>query len=358
MDEIEFYIEQKWVIHRQSARMSVVQPDNQGCSPLIGFMSFHNTWIKWKLSGEGDINLSNQINSLDLLPRRNINNSEQSEQSSFLLDGFWNVVCRILLFSTMNIRPHTPVSSAVLVHRCAGLAPYCPVSILEWVVSPHTNDEGWAPGDECAGTLDTLGKLPLHRAMEAVYHTSIFDEDIVHHGAGFDSAQTSSSDTDTKTQSSSSTLLPETQRNPVVADEIVCPRQDSIIYNNPKLENNRVQIIQKLLQWHKQAATTPFPNGRSPLTQAIIHGGSWHGSGAGDDSMGLLQLLWSYAPEQSLERDRITGLYPFMLAATISLPNALSRSEDEIVDNVYNLLRNDPQLVSGALGVSNIVLPR
>ena len=354
MDEIEFYIQQKWVIP-QSARMSVVQPDNQGCSPLIGFMSFHNTWIKWKLSGEGDINLSNQIKSLDLLPRRNINNSEQSEQSSFLLDGFWNVVCRILLFATMNIRPHLPVSSAVLVHRCAGLAPYCPVSILEWVVSPHTNNEGWSPGDECAGTSDTLGKLPLHRAMEAVYHTSIFDEDIVHHGAGFDSAQTSP-ETDTNTQSSSSKLLPETQRNLVVADEIVCPRQDSIIYNNPKLENNRVQIIQKLLQWHKQAATTPFPNGRSPLTQAIVHGGSWHG-GAGDDSMGILQLLWSYAPEQSLERDRITGLYPFMLAATISLPNALSRSEDEIVDNVYNLLRKDPQLVSGALGVSNTGLP-
>ena len=188
------------------------------------------------------------------------------------------------------------------------------------------------------------GLTPMFVALSKLVQVAV-DEDIVHHGAGFDTAETPS-ETDTKTQA---------QNNSVVADEMVCPRQDSIIYNNPKLENNRVQIIQKLLQWHKQAATTPFPNGRSPLIQAIVHGGLWHGSIAGNDIMGLLQLLWKYAPEQSLERDRTTGLYPFMLAATISLPNASSRTENEIVDNVYNLLRKDPQLVSGALGANDKV---
>ena len=76
----------------------------------------------------------------------------------------------------------------------------------------------------------------MHRAMEAVDSSSIFDEDIVHHGADFD--------TDTKEiashLNSSATMI--------VAAETVCPRDDAVLYNNPKLEKNRVQIITRIIR--------------------------------------------------------------------------------------------------------------
>jgi len=345
LDEIELYIDQKWV-HPQYARMLVIQPDNQGTNPLMGWMSFHHSWIKRQLEqGNGSMpNSNNQSSSHHHIPRRI---GEQGTQS--LLD-YWNIACRILLFATMNIRPHAPPSTPVLVHRCAAIAIYCPVSLLEWIVAPRQDDKGWAPGDESAATLDNLGKLPIHRALEAVDFSSIFDEDIVHHGADFDGAE-EEPDTDiedtTSRLTNSAAMPPATM---IVAAETVCPRMEAILYNNPKLESNRVQIIKKMLQWHPRAATAPFPNGRTPLVQAIAHGGSWHGSDPANDNLGLLRLLWGYAPEQSLDIDPITGLYPFMLAATIRYErNKRNEMEKAQTDTVYNLLRKDPQLVFGAL---------
>ena len=149
------------------------------------------------------------------------------------------------------------------------------------------------------------------------------------------------------------------------AEAGLCP---PIIYNNPKLEQNRVQIIQKLLQWYPHAAKTPFCNGRLPLVQAIVYGGTWHQIGYAHggidshqaDSLGLLQLLWGYAPEQSLEVDPVTSLYPFMLAATIGQNDVnygLERDQD-VIDTVYNLLRKDPQLVAGAVKSSSSSLSK
>jgi len=341
MDEIEYYIQQKWVIHPQPARMLVVQPDDQGTSPLQGFMSFHWVWIK-RLLEQGTINnLNNQLNSLHILPRRNLREEEPS------LDEYWTLVYRMLLFATMNIQPHTNQSSAVLVHRCAAISIYCPVSLLDWVVTPWQNgDKGtWTPGDTCAATLDSSGKLPLHWALEAIDTCSMFDEDIVHHSASFDS---SSSDTIQTNRKISDGVTPaDTQA--ITNTELICPREDAVIYTNTNLEQNRVLIVGKLLKWHPKAASTPFPNnGRSPLVQAIAHGGRWHGNYNGNDYLGLLQLLWTHAPEESLKQDGITSLYPFMLAATIQ-PND-DTHDCEIVDNVFNLLRKDPQLISGSTG--------
>ena len=67
--------------------------------------------------------------------------------------------------------------------------------------------------------------------------------------------------------------------------------------------------------------------------------------------LGILQLLWTYAPEHSLEIDPITGLYPFMLAATIPLSNNDNdeNENEQVVDNVFNLLRKNPQLVCSGI---------
>ncbi|KAL7541430.1 hypothetical protein ACHAXR_012271 [Thalassiosira sp. AJA248-18] len=359
MDEIEFYIEQKWVVHEKLARMLVIQPDNQGTNPLMGWMSFHHGWIKRQLleqrwnNGSVINNVDNECNSHSLIPRRS-----RKQASSQTLSDFWDLACRILRFATMNIRPHSPPSTPVLVHRCAEIATYCPPSLLDWVVAPPragNNDIGWLPADLSAATSDNLGMLPMHRAMEALDLFSIFDEDIVHHGADFDASHLESS-----AKMPPAKAIPATT---VVAAETVCPRAEAILYNNPKLEKNRLQIVEKLLQWHPLAASTLFRNGRTPLIQAIAHGGSWHQLGyyngdsdSDSNDMGLLHLLWGYAPEQNLIIDPMTGLHPFMLAAAI--PTELTKRnrlehDHDVVDTVFNLLRKDPQLVAGGLTVGN-----
>jgi hypothetical protein len=230
-------------------------------------------------------------------------------------------------------------STIALVHCCASIACYCPVSLLEWVVSLPPC---YAMGDAnvCAATKDDGGKLPFHRALEGgeIVHLSSIGSD--HEKTSFDSCSDKLSNASSVSRIFSS-------------------------YNHVhlKLERNRLHIIQKLLRWYPPAASTVLPNGRSPLVHAIAHGGAWHGidsaisitsisaKGANenyhDAHLGLLQLICRHSPEQSLEIDPVSRLYPFMLAATVELSE-----ETVVVENVYNLLRLDPQVISLGLSYS------
>jgi hypothetical protein len=312
LDEIGYYIDQRWSSSHY-CQMAVLLPDNQGNTPMMGYMSSHNNWIS----------------------------RSRWEEAVRHHQQYRNFACRMLrfasnpaLFLSVEAAEGQEESTIVLVHRCASIASYCPVSLLDWVVSLpsrfasgyNVNDDdnngdyggrgswlprGWFPGDVCAATKDNDGKLPFHRALE---------------GGGVG---------------------------------VVIPSSIRIEEASPKLERNRLHIVQKLLRWYPLAASTALPNGRSPLVHAIAHGGAWHGIGdstttttttANDAHLGLLQLLWRNFPEQSLDIDPVSGLYPFMLAATIVLPaEGLSSrlGRDRIVlENVYNLLRKDPQLIS------------
>ena len=92
------------------------------------------------------------------------------------------------------------------------------------------------------------------------------------------------------------------------------------------------------------------------LKLAIANGDTWHPMGCrnngGSESVGLLQLLWEHSPEQALEKDPVTSLYPFMLAATTYSGHEdtgrLERDRD-VVDTVYSLLRKAPQLIGDGL---------
>ncbi|KAL7526977.1 hypothetical protein ACHAWF_001989 [Thalassiosira exigua] len=308
----------------------------------MGWTSFHQAWIRRQLSerrrgGDG--------------PNDDRGGGQASARR---LAEYWRFVYRVLLSGTRNIRPHDPPSTPVLVHRCAQLATNCPRFLLEWVVDPLPyNGDGWVAADLSAASTDTLGTLPLHRAMEATDMHSCTDNDADHDGEGSDYDNSTSTPAASGETFASTTIVAADANHHVGAD---------VLYNNPQHEHNRVQIIEKLLRWHPKAATTPFFNGRSPLIQAIAHGGTWHQMGYRkncvvdcDRHKGLLQLLWEYAREQFLEKDPITGLYPFMLAATIRTsrdrPKRLERERDR-VDTVYNLLRVDPQFVAGVPGTS------
>ncbi|KAL7425304.1 hypothetical protein ACHAXH_003494, partial [Discostella pseudostelligera] len=167
LDEIGYYIDQRWSSSHY-CQMAVLLPDNQGNTPMMGYMSSHNNWIS----------------------------RSRWEEAVRHHQQYRNFACRMLrfasnpaLFLSVEAAEGQEESTIVLVHRCASIASYCPVSLLDWVVSLpsrfasgyNVNDDdnngdyggrgswlprGWFPGDVCAATKDNDGKLPFHRALE------------------------------------------------------------------------------------------------------------------------------------------------------------------------------------------------
>jgi hypothetical protein len=324
----------KWS-HSRCSRMVVVRPDDQGTSPLTGWMSFHDLPPPSSSSsspgglseGGGPTRHSHRF-----IPRGIVGASSRCP-----ISDCWDFACRALAFATTNIKPFSPHATPVLVHRCAAVAAHCPASLLEWIVAYPRGGAGgddggdaagrWFPGGAaCAATADDLGRLPLHRALEAAdaSPSSSFEEDAARddrHGA---------------------------------EEDVRSRAGGAASYGDPRLQRNRARIIKTLLRWHPRAAAMPFPDGRLPLVHAVVRGGSWHTADFHNGNVGLLQLLWTHSPEQSLEVDPLSGLYPFMLAATVPAGRH-NRNAHEVVENVYNLLRKDPQLVSGALLADDVV---
>jgi hypothetical protein len=65
-------------------------------------------------------------------------------------------------------------------------------------------------------------------------------------------------------------------------------------------------------------------------------------------------VLLRQSPEQLLVVDSISGLYPFMLAATEVAPMDDDENEHTLVENIYNLLRTDPQCCRPSNHVKNV----
>lgn len=103
-----------------------------------------------------------------------------------------------------------------------------------------------------------------------------------------------------------------------------------VVVSKPIVAKYR-DVLQKIIFSFPQAASIPDKNGRYPLNIALDSGNTW--------DRGVERLFLEY-PDVTLYRDRSTGLYPFMLAATMSGDNELG-----ILNTVYNLLRVQPSII-------------
>ena len=146
--------------------------------------------------------------------------------------------------------------------------------------------------------------------------------------------------------------------------------------NQSTLACQRKHFIDKMLELDPSAASRPLPGtmNRSPLCHAITSGLQWHWMSpsssvciCGDKEKeekekgfpGPLQSLWNHSPDALHMQDEETGLYPFMMAASVSAsttttPSLLKTTEesqsierDEInqLDTIYCLLRSCPQVL-------------
>ena len=155
------------------ARKTILRPDISGNTPLTGWMAHHYKWIKYQLS-----NLSAGIFTISSTPH--------------LLSDYWDLAERMLRFATATMVENenddsvtttmTTTTTLELMQQCASISMYCPVSLLEWIVSPYRNgrrcdntietsssSSSWTAADVCAATPnETTGKLPFHVAMEAI----------------------------------------------------------------------------------------------------------------------------------------------------------------------------------------------
>jgi len=127
------------------------------------------------------------------------------------------------------------------------------------------------------------------------------------------------------------------------------------------LAHNRSDIIRIILEAYPDAAKKAMPggDGRTPLCAAITSGLEWHlgdVNGTNEDNekyRGPLWNIWKYSPESHCSRDIVTGLYPFMLAASNSCKLFHSNVDQKYeismqqhsTDTIYSLLRLHPQLI-------------
>eukprot|EP00539_Tryblionella_compressa_P014583 CAMPEP_0178832524 /NCGR_PEP_ID=MMETSP0746-20121128/10036_1 /TAXON_ID=913974 /ORGANISM="Nitzschia punctata, Strain CCMP561" /LENGTH=179 /DNA_ID=CAMNT_0020494831 /DNA_START=24 /DNA_END=563 /DNA_ORIENTATION=+ len=142
---------------------------------------------------------------------------------------------------------------------------------------------------------------------------------------------------------------------------------------NPKVVSlRRTVFIKTLLDCHPASASVKFVNGRSVLCEAISSGLHWHvafcdNQAAGaiiytaegatasvdqDSTTGPLQYIWKSHPEAMCQKDSQTGLYPFMLAASMTSNHSSKREMEhdiEQLDTIYGMLRVHPQLLSQVL---------
>jgi hypothetical protein len=148
---------------------------------------------------------------------------------------------------------------------------------------------------------------------------------------------------------------------------------DTISYN-PTLLMQRSFFLQKILKANPRTATVAIPcSGRLPLTEAIASGLPWNLEAAeghrasneedrastdninmdnnyygGETIQGPLQSLRDAAPDVMDQNDPVTGLRPFMLAATVQQTNP--KKEGSIadvlqLDTIYALLMLDPSSI-------------
>ncbi|KAL7477210.1 hypothetical protein ACHAW6_003027 [Cyclotella cf. meneghiniana] len=271
LDEVEYYIEQKWV-DPSCARMLVLRPDIRGTTPLMGWFSFHR---------DRDLSIA----------------------------GHLELATRMVWFATRHVYPeYPPPLDPMLLHRCALIAPYCPIFMMEWLVSIHKDSaDVFVPAHVCA-SRDDRRRLPLHNAIEADVPSVLFNLKV--------------------------------EQNNTLA-----PLSSFLGRANQSLEANRNEMIQTLLRWYPQAVREPLPNGRTPLCEAIARCGNWHfrnDQRINPDAAGSVRMLYNHAPEKLLERDTVTGLFPFMLMAA-SVPSLDDKQTKVLVlDTIYYLLRNNP----------------
>jgi hypothetical protein len=116
-----------------------------------------------------------------------------------------------------------------------------------------------------------------------------------------------------------------------------------------KLLHQRKFFIDKLLQAEPSTAMRCIPGtNRLPLTEGIDSGLSWH-IAVNEEVVeeGPLQALWKAAPDALYEKDPVSGLWPFLLAASVQYEETFSSENDVAhLDTIYALLRLDPRAVS------------
>lgn len=117
-------------------------------------------------------------------------------------------------------------------------------------------------------------------------------------------------------------------------------------HRHQNLKEQRAYMIDRLLDLYPKAArmSVPCKRPRSSFCTAIASGLDWHvGTSSGE---GPLLKLWHCAPEALPSRDMETGLYPFLLAATVE-----TRQDDDAakVTNIFSILIRYPQAIQDML---------
>lgn len=230
----------------------------------------------------------------------------QRSIGSDVLADYADFVTHILWYATSNTYPEYPSTKEMLLIRCTHIARQFPEPLLTLLLGDENHDV-------VAMARDERNRLPLHNAIDAVEIESKSFNDLI-----------------------------------LVAETHDGVNESSSQHCNRSHQRNRNFMIQDLLHWYPKSAKENFPGGnnQSTLCRAITLGDQWH---INNTDHGVVQLLCEEAPEKLEEKDSLTGLYPFMLAATIQPSTSNDVSETSVVETIYHVLRQYPQPIFDCL---------
>jgi hypothetical protein len=219
------------------------------------------------------------------------------------LTDYIDVATRMLWHATRSVYPEYPITKEMILLRSTQIASQFPESLIHLLFADDDNEI-------LAMSRDFKRRMPLHNAIDAQEATPGLFYDLICYGA----------------------------KETVTAESL-------LTYEcNHCHERNRICMIELLLTWYPNAARENYPSGgQTPLCRALSRGDHWH---TPHSERGVIQMLCDSAPDKLEEIDSETGLYPFMLAATI---HGECSSETDVVDTIYQLLRHHPQPIIDSL---------
>lgn len=137
--------------------------------------------------------------------------------------------------------------------------------------------------------------------------------------------------------------------------DVVAKWRKVMFYNNAYFVRQILSVDPRaaalMVQVNDESSGSTFRR-QNALCTAIAYGLGWWGSDETESNIipGVIQTIWEATPDALVRQDEITGLYPFMLAA--SRPLYSTDCDRTTVESTYSLLRLSPQLIHICVGDS------
>jgi hypothetical protein len=219
----------------------------------------------------------------------------------------------------------------LLIQATIGLGSVCPPTLLSFLVKRYPL---------VLSTPDSLGRLPLHDAIIQAGASSTSSalprhQDFSNHATRPVSIAASAARSEDLTNSE---VAPKESKHDQEYD-INHPAPNPVQFHPSSYSDGPTSALEVLINAYPPATTHQDAEGHLPLALAALSSLPWN--------QGTASLFKAY-PNALRVKDKKTGLYPFMLAATSEVTDDAAQ-----IDTIFQLLRLEPSVASSGIVENN-----